>query len=142
MFLVFPRTFLTIHCLPHFKPLLNSPCHSWRTSIFTSFQLKILKKKVWVFSFSLHTSCSESCLLEFVVVDLIWDICCFGDGLDECLLCLDFWVLLIKLLGFYWLSMSIDLFDVWISYPLCYDIFLVYCNALCVFFWLIQNGCV
>ena len=62
--------------------------------------------------------------LNLWVVDLIWDICCFGDGLDECLLCLDFWVLLIKFLGFYfcfhvwyWLSMSIDLFDVWISYP-------------------------
>ena len=68
---------------------------------------------------------------KFVVLVMGWTNVC---------LCLDFWVLLIRFLGFYfcfhdryWLSMSIDLFDVWISYPLCY-IFFVYCNALCVFF--------
>ena len=32
---------------------------------------------------------------------MIWDIGCFGDRLDECLLCLDFWVLLIRLLELY-----------------------------------------
>ena len=37
-----------------------------QTSIFTSFQLKIFKKTVWIFSFSLQSSCYESCLLEYV----------------------------------------------------------------------------
>ena len=58
-------------------------------------------------------------------------------------LCLDFWVMLIRFLGFYfcfhawyWLSMSFDLFDVWISYPLCYDIFLfTVMHFVCVFDW-------
>ena len=58
-------------------------------------------------------------------------------------LCLDFWVLLIRFLGFYfcfhgwyWLSMSIDLFDVWISYPLCHDYFwFTVMPFVCVFGW-------
>ena len=105
-------------------------------------------RKMYGFSLSLYILHVLSLVyLNLWVVDLIWDICCFGDGLDECLLCLDFWVLLIRLLGFYfcfhgwyWLSMSIDLFDIWISYPLCYDLFLVYSNALHVCCWLIQDG--
>ena len=63
-FQFFPQTSVTVHCLPYLK---HSQTHCFtlkQTSIFTSFQLKIFKKKVWVFSFSLHTSCSESCLLE------------------------------------------------------------------------------
>ena len=55
-FSVFPRIFLTVHCLPHFKPLSNSPCHSRRTSIFASFHSKIFNKKVWVLSLTLHLS--------------------------------------------------------------------------------------
>ena len=65
-FSVFPRTFLTVHCLPYLKHSQTHRVTFEQTSIFTSFQLKIRKKKVWVFSFSLHTSCSESCLLESV----------------------------------------------------------------------------
>ena len=81
--------------------------------------------------------------LNLWVVDLIWDIGCFGDGLDVCLLCLDFWVLLIRLLGFYfcfhgwyWLCVSIDPFGVWISYPLCYELFwYTVMHFMCIFGW-------
>ena len=45
-FSVFPQIFMTIHYLPHFKPLSNSPCHSQRTSIFTSFQHHSLRKSM------------------------------------------------------------------------------------------------
>ena len=63
-FQFFPQTSVTVHCLPYLK-YSQTHCFTLKqTSIFTSFQLKIFKKKVWVFSFSLHTSCSESCLLE------------------------------------------------------------------------------
>ena len=63
-FQFFPRTFVTIHCLPYLKLSQTHRVTLEQTSIFTSFQLKIFKKKVWVFSFSLHSACSESCLLE------------------------------------------------------------------------------
>ena len=119
-FQFFPRTSMTVHYLPYLKLSQTHRVTLEQTSIFTSFQLKIFKKKVWVFSFSLHSSCSESYLLESVS-------CWFDLGY---LLCLDFWVLLIRLLGFYfcfhgwyWLCVSIDPFSVWISYPLCYDLF-------------------
>ena len=65
-FQFFPRTSVTVHCLPYLKHSQTYRVSLKQTSIFTSFQLKIFKKKVWVFSFSLHTSCSESCLLESV----------------------------------------------------------------------------
>ena len=65
-FQFFPRTSVTVHCLPYLKLSQTHRVTLEQTSIFTSFQLKIFKKKVWAFSFSLHTSCSESCLLEFV----------------------------------------------------------------------------
>ena len=65
-FQFFPRTSVTVHCLPYLKHSQTHRVTLEQTSIFTSFQLKIFKKNVWVFSFSLHTSCSESCLLESV----------------------------------------------------------------------------
>ena len=65
-FQFFPRTFVTIHCLAYLKHTQTHYVTLEQTSIFTSFQLKIFKIKVWVFFFSLHTSCSESCLLESV----------------------------------------------------------------------------
>ena len=65
-FQFFPRTSVTVHCLPYLKHSQTHRVTLEQTSIFTSFQLKIFKKKVWFFSFSLHTSCSESCLLESV----------------------------------------------------------------------------
>ena len=77
-------------------------------------------RKRYEFSLSLYILHDLSLVyLNLWVVDLIWDICCFGDGLDEFLLCLDFWVFLFRLLGFYFcfhgwygLIVSIDLFDV------------------------------
>ena len=65
-FQFFPRTSVTVHCLPYLKLSQTHRVTLEQTSIFTSFQLKIFKKKVWVFSFSLHSSCSESYLLESV----------------------------------------------------------------------------
>ena len=81
--------------------------------------------------------------LNLWVVDLIWDIGCFRDGLDVCLLCLDFWVLLIRLSGFYfyfhgwyWLYVSIDPFAIWILYPLCYELFwYTVMHFMCIFGW-------
>ena len=101
-------------------------------------------RKRYEFSLSLYILHVLSLVyLNLWVVNLIWDICCFGDGLDEFLLCLDFWVFLFRLLGFYFcfhgwygLIVSIDLFDVWISYPLCYDFFLfTVMHFVCVFDW-------
>ena len=65
-FQFFPRTSVTVHCLPYLKHSQTHCVTLEQTSIFTTFQLKIFKKKVWVFSFSLHTLCFESCLLESV----------------------------------------------------------------------------
>ena len=101
-------------------------------------------RKRYGFSLSLYILHVLSLVyLNLWVVDLIWDICCFSDGLDACLLCLDFWVLLIRLLGFYfcfhgwyWLFVSIDPFDVWISHPLCYDLFwYTVMHFVCIFGW-------
>ena len=64
--LSFPRTFMTFHYHPYLKHSQTHRVTLEQTSIFTSFQLKFFKKNVWVFSFSLHTSCFESCLLESV----------------------------------------------------------------------------
>ena len=71
--------------------------------------------------------------LNLWVVGLIWNICCFNDGLDVCLLCLDFWVLLIRLLGLYFVALLVDIdwvcllifFGVWIFIPILLWLFLV-----------------
>ena len=57
---------VTVHCLPYLKHSQTHRVTLKQTSIFTLSHLKIFEKKVWVFSFSLHSSCSESCLLESV----------------------------------------------------------------------------
>ena len=140
---------MTVHCLPYLRHSQTHRVTLEHSIVLNHFNLKS-SRKGYGFSLSLYILHVLSLVyLNLWVVNLIWDICCFGDGLDECLLCLDFWILLIRLSrfyfcfhGWYWLSMSIDLFDVWISYLLCYDFFLVYYNALCVCFWSIQNGCV
>ena len=62
----FPRIFVTFHYLPYLKHSQTHRVTLEQTSIFTSFQLKIFKKNVWVFSFSLHTSCFEFWLLESI----------------------------------------------------------------------------
>ena len=96
-----PQTSVTVHCLPYLKLSQTHRVILEQTSIFTSFQLKISKKKVWLFSFSLHSSCSESCLLEPVSCWFDLGYLLFRWWVVVCLLCLDFLVLLIRLLGFY-----------------------------------------
>ena len=149
MFSIFPSNFCdcSLSSLP--ETLSNSPCHSPNKLPFLHhFNSKSSRKRYGfsLFLYKLHVL--SLVYLNLWVVDLIWDICCFGDGLDECLLCLDFWVLLIRLLGFYfcfhgwyWLSVY---WSVWCLnlIPIMLWFFVVYCNALCVCFWLIQNGCV
>ena len=47
--------------------LSNSSYHSQTNFHLTSFHSQIFKKKVWVFSLSLHISCFELCFLGFVI---------------------------------------------------------------------------
>ena len=46
--------------------LSNSPCLTQTNLHFASFLFQIFKKKVWVFSLSLHISCFELCFLGLV----------------------------------------------------------------------------
>ena len=105
-------------------------------------------KERYGFSLSLYILLVLSFIyLNLWVLGLIWDIFCFGNGLDKCLLCLDFWVLLIKLLGLYSFAFMVDI-D-WVCLLICLEfkshihcVMIFFYNALCVCFWLIQNGCV
>ena len=98
-FQFFPLNFYdcSLSSLP--ETLSNSPCHSLNKLPFLHhFNSKYSRKRYEfsLFLYKLYVLCLV--YLNLWVVDLIWDICCFSDGLDVCLLCLDFWVLLIRLL--------------------------------------------
>ena len=67
VFQFFPRIFVTVHCLPHFS-LSNTPCLTSKSIHFCIISSPIFKKKVWVFSVSLHFSCFECAFLDSVSV--------------------------------------------------------------------------
>ena len=58
---------MTVHCLLHFS-LSNTPCLTSKSIHFCIISSPIFKKKVWVFSVSLHFSCFECAFLDFVSV--------------------------------------------------------------------------
>ena len=135
---------MTVHCLPYLK---HSQTH--RVTHRTNFHFYIistqnLQENGMDFLF-FSTKFMFWVLFTWICELLIWfEI--FGVsvmGWMNVCLCLDFWVLLIRFLGFYfcfhgwyWLSMSIDLFDIWISYPLCHDYFwFTVMPFVCVFGW-------
>ena len=67
VFQFFPRIFVTVHCLPHFS-LSNTSCLTSKSIHFCIISSPIFKKKVWVFSVSLHFSCFECAFLDSVSV--------------------------------------------------------------------------
>ena len=92
-------------------------------------------RKRYGFSLSLYILHVLSLVyLNLWVVGLIWNICCFGDGLDECLLCLDFWVLLIRLLGLYFFAFMVDI-D-WMCLLICL-VFVSHTHYVMIFFGLL-----
>ena len=58
---------MTVHYIPHFS-LSNTLCRTSKSIHFCIISSPILKKKVWVFSVSLHFSCFEYAFLDSVSV--------------------------------------------------------------------------
>ena len=144
VFNFFPWTSVTVHCLPYLKHSQTHRVTHWTNFHFYIISTQNIQEKGMSFLF-FSTNFMFYVLFTWICELLIWfeifvvsvmgwmNVCCAWI----------FWVLLIRLLGFYfcfydwyWLSVSIDPFDVWISYPLYYDSFwFTVMHLVCVFDW-------
>ena len=89
-FQFFSRTSVTVHCLPYLKHSQTHCVTLEHSIVLHHFNLKS-SRKWYGFSLSLYILHVLSLVyLNLWVVDLIWEICCFSDGLDECLFVLVF----------------------------------------------------
>ena len=136
----FPSNFcdFSLSSLP--ETLSNSPCHSQTNFHFYIISTQNLQEKGMGFPFlSTYFMFWVLFYLNLWVVGLIWDSCCFSNGLDEFLVCLDFCVLIFNLLGLYSFAFMVDIDWVCLlicleleSHTHCVMIFLLQCT-LCVF---------
>ena len=97
--------FMSIHFLSQLK--LTQTLRVTLYKLYCCFiSSQIFKKKVWVFSSSLHISCFEYYFLDFCVVTVIWNILCLN-------------MFLLKLLGMGWLFLLLISFCYHNLFSLC-----------------------
>ena len=97
--------FMSIHFLSQLK-LTQTLCVTLYKLHCCFISSQIFKKKVWVFSSSLHISCFEYYFLDFCVVTAIWDILCLN-------------MFLLRLLGMGWLFLLLISFYYHNLFSLC-----------------------